>query len=266
MAAGPQTSVDNIDPTFAQTAQNFAQSLHQAPGVSTAMWGAPFNGSDTTPSDFNVAASMNNFAFSILQAGLDLIMSDVPTFVTFAGGGFWSGPTTFGGTSGAPGAATGLLAPFSTYIVSEILAQNSFSASPPNPIASTTKALFQLGRACTTAGDVCSNGESTWYWSSVTEMQYGVSFSGAATSSVNNASSLLSYIEQNSDVNFPILFDGAYNCTLEGKSGGSVVNFNADGTLDLSCLSSIPMYLSKGAKCPKGAVLSNGKCPFGFNT
>ncbi len=75
---------------------------------------------------------------------------------------------------------------------------------------------------------------------------------------------LLEYIET-TDAYMPVLFDGAYNCTMAGKAGGSVVNLNADGSLDVACLSALPIYLSKGSSCPAGAVQVGGKCPFGFN-
>lgn len=72
-------------------------------------------------------------------------------------------------------------------------------------------------------------------------------------------------------VDMPTLFDGAYNCTAQGRAGGSVVNVNAGGgsgeggtgTLDMSCLSRLPIYLPCKTACPT-SVLVDGKCPFGF--
>lgn len=64
------------------------------------------------------------------------------------------------------------------------------------------------------------------------------------------------------ELDLPVLFDGAYNCTFEGRAGGSVVGVGADGSLDVACLSVLPMYVGKGG-CPDGAVLVGGKCPFG---
>jgi len=166
---------------------------------------------------------------------------------------------------------------FTTYIVGEALAQNKFSATPMVP---TTKAAFQSGRTCTSLGDVCKDSSSTvYYWSSVTQMQYQISFSGHWTQDPRDSSTphlqtlegeaspytLLEYIETQSVTYMPVLFDGAYNCTLEGKAGGSAVNVNADGTLDIACLSAVPIYLSKGSHCPPGAVYVGGKCPFGYN-
>ena len=59
----------------------------------------------------------------------------------------------------------------------------------------------------------------------------------------------------------PALFDGAYNCTYAGQAGGSVASLNADKSLNMACMSALPMYIS-GA-CPDGAVYVGGKCPFG---
>ena len=64
------------------------------------------------------------------------------------------------------------------------------------------------------------------------------------------------------EVDLPVLFDGAYNCTFAGRAGGSVVSLNADSSLNMACLSVLPMYRGKGA-CPDGAVWVDGKCPFG---
>ena len=74
--------------------------------------------------------------------------------------------------------------------------------------------------------------------------------------------SLIGQAQATTEVDLPVLFDGAYNCTFQGHASGSVVNLNADGSLDMACLSVLPMYLNGGA-CPDGAVWVDGKCPFG---
>lgn len=147
-------------------------------------------------------------------------------------------------------------------------------------MTTTTKEVFQQGRNCTSTGDICKDSSSTvYYWSSVTQRQYEISGSekwvkpdGTNPGPVppydtEDAStfSLMNYIEY-TEANLPVLFDGAYNCTLEGKAGGSAVNINADGSLDIACLSALPIYLAKGAPCPQGAVQVGGKCPFGYKS
>lgn len=113
---------------------------------------------------------------------------------------------------------------------------------------------------------VSTGGESeTFYWSSVTQRQYQVSSAGTpAANDATDPSAALTLYENLQGLNLPVSFDGAYDCTLEGKAGGSsVVNVTADGTLDVSCLTVLPMYLPKNTACPQGAVTVDGNCPFG---
>lgn len=214
----------------------FNQALKQSPNVASAMWpSTPEN-----PATALVADILGNSigVASILNAGLGLIMNDVGTFIAFAGNGIFSTPLP---TSSEPSAYTsGYAGAFDTYLLSAILANNSISATPGS---------ITITDPCA-SGPVCSS----LYWSPVTGRQY--SFTGASTYSFLNEA--LAKME----VNLPVLFDGAYNCTFAGQAGGSVVSLNADSSLDMACLSVLPMYVGKGG-CPHGAVLVGGKCPFG---
>ena len=203
-----------------------------------------------------------------LQSALGLIMSDVQTFTAWAENGLYSGPT---GSLIVSQAAVGITSAFDTYLVGEALSQSHFSATP----ASTTlsKAAFQQDRKCTTLGDICKDNKGrAYYWSQAYQTQYQINepknwASGTGLQQLGfetSAYGLLEYIET-TDTYMPVLFDGAYNCTLEGKAGGSAVNFYFDGSLDVACLSALPIYLSKGSSCPAGAIQVGGKCPFGFN-
>ena len=193
-------------------------------------------------------------------------MSDVPTFSAWAAHGLYSGSTGSMNIIETPGLTSAL----DTYIVGEVLSQSRFSATPASTTVS--KADFQQGRTCTTLGDICkdSNG-NTYYWSQAYQTTYQINepsnwASDSARKQLDEVSAygLLKYIET-TDVYMPVLFDGAYNCTLEGKAGGSAINLKPNNSLDVACLSSLPIYLSKGSSCPSGAVQVGGKCPFGFN-
>ena len=234
------------------------------------LFGTPYNNNDDTTTNQGLSSAVGE-ATNLLLSALGLIMSDVPTFNAWAAHGLYSGPTT---SLTIPPAPVGLTSAFTTYLVGETLSQSHFSATPAS--ATITKEAFQNGRTCTTLGDVCkdSNGK-TYYWSQAYQTQYEINepSNWAASSSGTpviqqlgyeaSAYGLLGLIEL-SDVYMPVLFDGAYNCTLEGKAGGSSVNINTDDSLDVACLSSLPIYLSKGSSCPAGAVQVGGKCPFGF--
>lgn len=266
LAGGPQ---DNRDAAgFYSLAQTFTKSVQQTTGISSAWWGAAYDINDWTYSNFTQVPDI----VAPLQKALFYIMNDVSAFNSFAAHGAYSGPQA----NYWSGTHPGIIAPLTTYVVGEALAQNTFSASP---MGTATKQAFQLGRNCTSAGDVCKDSSSTvYYWSSVTQMQYQISGHGNFVSLISPTAptqletiegeattfSLMEFIE-NSATYMPVLFDGAYNCTLEGKAGGSAVNINADGSLDIACLSALPIYLAKGTPCPQGAVQVGGKCPFGYN-
>ena len=192
-------------------------------------------------------------------------MSDVPTFSAWAAHGLYSGSTGSMNTIGA----NGLTSPLDTYIVGQVLSQSYFSATPSSTRVS--KGQFQQGRTCTTLGDVCKDSNGiTYYWSQAYQTTYQINeprdwASDLASNQLDEVSAygFFKYIET-TDVYMPVLFDGAYNCTLEGKAGGSAVNLKADNSLDVACLSAFPIYLLKGSSCPTGAVQVGGKCPFGF--
>lgn len=203
-----------------------------------------------------------------LQSALGLIMSDVQTFTAWAENGLYSGPTA---SLSVAQAAVGITSAFDTYLVGEALSQSYFSATPASTTVS--KASFQQDRECTFLGDVCKDSKGkVYYWSQAYQTQYQINepknwANGTALKDVGfetSAYGLLEYIET-TNTYMPALFDGAYNCTFEGKAGGSAVNFYFDGSLDVACLSSLSMYLSKGSSCPAGAKQVGGKCPFGFN-
>ena len=202
------------------------------------MWPATLNSATDTLANLASAhlGSSANFA-PILTAGLALIMSDVGTFAAFAGDGIFSTPLT--PSDEASAYASGFTNALDTYILSEILASNSISATPGSIVTA---------NPCST-GSLCSSS----YWSPITGRQY--SFTGS------NTYSLISQAMRTTEVDLGALFDGAYNCTFAGLAGGSVVSLKADNSLNVACLSVLPMYIQ--GDCPEGATLVNGKCPFG---
>lgn len=217
----------------------FNQALQQSPNVATVMWPTTLNPATSTLANLASAHLDNNSSYApILTAGLDLIMNDIGTFIAFAGNGLFSTPLT---PADEPSAySSGYTGALDTYILSEILAQNSVSATPGSIVAA---------NPCTSGGSVCPSS----YWSPATGRQY--SFTGSETSS------LISEALTKTEVDLPVLFDGAYNCTLAGQAGGSVVGLNADSSLNMACVSVLPMFVKSG--CPAGAVYVDGKCPFG---
>lgn len=78
------------------------------------------------------------------------------------------------------------------------------------------------------------------------------------------ANQVLDQLTSKGWANLPLLFDGAYNCTANGElNNPQLVHVNYDGTLDISCISQIPMRIPCGAPCPQAAA--DGSCPFPFD-
>ena len=48
---------------------------------------------------------------------------------------------------------------------------------------------------------------------------------------------------ETSGTSLPVLFDGAYTCRAEGRTGGEILGINEDGSLDFSCFSELSMSL-----------------------
>ena len=265
LAEGPQQIKAKVNSVAAQA---FAQSIQNTPAVGSILFGTSTASSQSIKLGENLALPgqlVTARSYPPQQSALSLIMSDVPTFSAWAAHGLYSGSTGSMNTVGADG----LTSPLDTYIAGQFLQQSYFSATPASTTVS--KATFQQDRTCTTLGDVCkdSNG-NTYYWSQAYQTTYQINeprdwASDLATKQLDEVSAygLLKYIET-TDAYMPVLFDGAYNCTFEGKAGGPAVTLKADNSLDLACLSALPIYLAKHSSCPNGAVQVDGKCPFGF--
>ena len=219
----------------------FIQSLRQAPDVAAAIWPSTLNSTNiiTTANLPNyLIGGANEDLLRSLNAGLDLIMNDIGTFIAFIAF------TGYGLFSSAPFPAsvfldlsTGFTSALDTYITSEILANISISVTP-GLVASSV--LCDPGPLCKSS-----------YWSPVTGRRY--QYTGD-----HSTFDFLQYLLDHAQLNLPVLFDGAYNCTMKGTTAGSVVSVNPDSSLNVACLSALPMNLTENSESPQVAVQSNG--------
>lgn len=216
----------------------FIQSLRQAPDVAAAIWPSTLNSTDTiTTANLPnyLIGGANQDLLRSLNAGLDLIMNDVGTFIAFAGYGlFSSAPFP---ASVFLDLSTGFTGALDTYITSEILANNSISVTP-GLVASS--ALCDPGPLCKSS-----------YWSPVTGRRY--QYTGD-----DSTFDFLQDLLDNAQLNLPVLFDGAYNCTMTGTIAGSVVSVNPDSSLNVACLSALPMNSAENDESPQVAVQLDG--------
>lgn len=231
-----------------KAAKSFVQSLLQTPSVAKAMWP---NG---------------NGDLDGISRGLETVMTDAYSFVEFANNGTYSGAQWVGRVlSGGDQAAFADAA--NTYSTSELLRTNGFYAVPGKIISRPTTGCTEFdntgnnteafaGRLCTAT----DGSRTVSYWSAITGRSYAFVYKGQK--GLSPAGVLKSIATQN-QANVPVLFDGAYKCTLQGNAGPSIA-IGKGGVPDFNCLSVLPMYLQCGTECPQTATQVDGKCPFGY--
>ena len=240
------------------SAQSFALSMQQAPAVARTMWPAGGEASRT----FQISSlntQLNNASMTLsetLDRGLKLLMSDVPTFVSYAQSGNYCGNETIDIAIKTEGLDLALR----TYVTSESMKQNGWYAVPLK-ISSEEEYQALVDAAPTAKGwrtgqDVV---DKIW-WSPTTGRQYSLEHKGTFTVSARD---LMESIESFGWANIPTLFDGSYNCTAAGRAGTAAKILPLfDGSLDVACISSLPIYMPCGSNCPD--KLEDGSCPFGF--
>lgn len=149
-----------------------------------------------------------------LDRGLKLLMSDTPTFVTWAQSGEYCG----NGTIDIAAKTDDLDLALRTYVTSESMKQNGWYAVP---LTISTKEEYDAKMA-----NAVSPGAKGWwegpdvvnkiYWSPITGRQYSVEHKDDTTISPGD---LRSQIESQKWADMPTLFDGSYNCTSNGLAG-----------------------------------------------
>ena len=198
-----------------------ALGLQQAPGVAKAIWPQ----GDATSQIFQISAldtqlsAATNQLAQILNNGLALIMSDVPTFVNFANSGLFSDHQSLS----LPNVTQGLDFALKTYMTSESLQQNGWYAAITGTF--TPEQIFAPGMsggncANITGGMLCSEtGDSSQYdqsaglfWSATSNRQYIVQNHKGNSYSYP----ILSNINSNGWADMLTLFDGSYDCTFSG--------------------------------------------------
>lgn len=184
------------------------------------MW-SEFKGSGNSEIAFSDASD----AAAVYQRGLSHVMSNLPDFVDFCDGGGWIPDIT-----GHYLQKDRFVLPSSAdiYTTSSILQQNSWHAVPGavsslSISAGTCQALNSSGTFCTDA-----QGEAT-FQSAVTGRSYTLKYKGRGKAPLTPAS-LLQDLNSHLGEQFyftgsenlvPVMFDGAYNCTLKGNAGES---------------------------------------------
>ncbi|KAL8759047.1 MAG: hypothetical protein Q9184_003736 [Pyrenodesmia sp. 2 TL-2023] len=236
---------------------SLAIGLGQAPGIARSLWPS----GDASSKIFQIGKlneQLSNITEELsdrLSGGLELIMKDPSTFAAFADNGRYSNndppldPNEI---------KTDLALSLQTYLVSESMKQNEWYAIP---LKISTKEEYDAREdpPCPNhMRSICPGrfSRSHIYWSPASGRQYKLQ----ERSKSRNPGKILLDIPQ--WANLPLLFDGAFNCTALGqRDNQELVHVNYDGTLDISCLSQLPILIQCGVDCPQTDP-KDGSCHF----
>ncbi|CAD6577221.1 MAG: hypothetical protein ASARMPREDX12_008269 [Alectoria sarmentosa] len=214
---------------------------NQAPTVARGIWPAGTESSQSIQIG-DVENELNNatgISALMLNSGLELLMSDMPSFVEFASTGMFSGSDSFSLSKEVDGLDVAL----KTFIVSNAMTSNGWhytvNLGPTrDDIAS---CIPGSGGSCCTWWALNSSssnpsmcGDFIWY--SDTTMR---AFTLTNPNVMNGSVDMLNAIVEKEWTTLPLLFDGAYNCSAAGNFGGAPIQIEADGTIDLSCMSQL---------------------------
>ena len=239
-------------------------SLQQAPGIARTLWP---DGSEQSQiyqigqlqaQAANISIDLSN----TLDKSLTAVMTDIPTFVNFANEGRYCGNTR---PLDPNAIKNNLDTALRTHLTSLSLRENGWYAIP---LGYSTEQEWKDYVASENAAQAPSNNphptstapslQKTVWWSPATTLQYQLLNTDVAATSVD----MLSQMTDNGWANLQLLFDGAFNCISSGRAKATdLVDIDAaSGSLDVSCISKLPIYMTCGAKCIKKAA--DGSCLF----
>lgn len=257
-------SVLGLSSLAKSAAQVLTISLQQAPSTAKALWPTGTQNSQSVQIG-NLEAELGNSTNQLadmVNNAVQLLMSDMPTFVKFVESGQYSGAESLS----LPSKVEGLDYALRTYMTSEAFAQNGWVSAPVLGPFETVEDVQNAvsgsgGEGCTMGNNsVCTDGQgSAIFWSQPTGRIYNFANTRNGWAGVSAYQLLQDTVDNNWAI-LQVLFDGSFNCTQEGNFGDSIVNFNWDGTLDIACISQLPTRIACGSPCP--VALINNLCPF----
>ncbi len=185
-----------------------------------------------------------------INAGLQQLMTDQEAFANFASSGAFSGQTILS----IPNDVAGLTLALKTYLISASLSGNGF---------------IGLASHSSLDGGYCSNpAVSTYCFDKFTNATTGIEWRFSGTTRKGSTGLYAQFgqaITTNQWTTLSALYQGSWDCASAGFWGQELINYNADGTIDMSCMSQLPEcaqlppYYGQPSTCP--TTLVNGGCP-----
>ena len=242
-----------------QVGSHLIIALQEAPMVARAIW--PKGTEDSQLVQIgdvkDELGNVNRNLSSLLNAGLETVMKDLPTFVSFVQDGHFSGDQYIS----LPKTSAGLDMALKTFIVSTAMTKNDWDA---RPMLYMTRDQFASANGCSFGPEnynVCSQegGLTSYFYSNTSGNGYLLSNRSGAEN-VKSPRDLMFDIVNNQWSSLGALFDGAFQCTSSGNAASDQpFHINFDGTIDLSCVSQLKMC----GYCESSCIVSliNGTCP-----
>lgn len=237
-----------------KAASVWATSLAQSPGVAKSIWPQGSDSSITWQINQLQAQvkTITDGYTNMLDNGLKTIMLDPNQFVHFADHGVFAVNNPLDAVDSLNATALAL----QTYLVSESLGQNKWYINPGR--TSTYEEFDQdipkkpaclpgpMGR-CTQPKSV----RPEWYWSPTTTRRYHFQVVHDDNTSPSTPEDMMSTIVNNNWTTLDILFNGAYECALNGNyAAGQVLKIDpTTNAIDTSCISHLPVKSVCGMGC-----------------
>ncbi|KAL8709838.1 MAG: hypothetical protein Q9220_005454 [cf. Caloplaca sp. 1 TL-2023] len=238
------------------TAQIWDNAVQSAPAVANTMWPSGVENDQKIQLQLPPNVDGIDIPSSIFLRALKLVMSDIPTFLAFAGNGRFA---NYDPSSVSIVPNPDLNAGTNTFVTSKLMSSDNLFAVPG--VTVDPAAFTKINQCAKSSPSICiTESNQVFYLSPSTHRQYELRSKGGSPKVA--IQDQLSSIQDGNWADLELLFDGSYNCTGAGKAGGSIVSWGAGGTIDVSCLSQLPMYLDCKVPCPT-SVLVGGICPFG---
>ncbi|KAL8675640.1 MAG: hypothetical protein Q9224_007446, partial [Gallowayella concinna] len=241
-------------------ARVWVDGIQAVPNVAKTIWpDSPLNQQQIDISDNRLIDGSTTVDMQ-LGSGLKLLMSDLSEFLAFTDKGRFTAQGPPPDLSIADrGADTSIGR--NTFLTSKLMEKTGFYAIPGAVINETNNPTCQDGSNET--GRICK--ADNWVYRSPTTRRTYTLMAKAPPQNTPQMKidDLVAKLNEGLWADRELLFDGNYNCTLQGRAGREIAALNAQGKMDVSCVSQLPMYLDCGTPCPTGAVLVGRICPFG---
>lgn len=197
-------------------------------------------------------------------------MSDVPNFLAFASTGHFSGSTT----PSLPAQTQNLDLGLKTFVLTTAMKNNYWRGSwevlpsatdqgrwPKDRYNIRGTSVLQPNGIFDALCDDCKKYADYAGW--ISPSRWGWTMDQSDHKNKPTIRVMQDSITNNSWSDLGLLFDGGYKCTVAAQNGDadkSLLKYGSDGSLDLSCLSQLPIMMGCG-DCPV-ALNNGGSCKF----